>query len=226
MLALPTARNMAKVFTRRRLLVLTGVICVPLLTFALYFALKTPTQDSTIPQPTSITHNQDTTTQVGLPVRLKIPKIDIEAAIDHVGMTPQGEMDIPKDPARTAWFNLGPRPGEKGSSVIDGHFGWKNDLPAVFDNLHTLQKGDKLYVEDEKGATTTFIVRELRTYSPDEDASAVFSSSDGKEHMNLITCQGAWNKDQKSYSKRLVVFSDKATNTKAQQISPQNKKWN
>lgn len=118
-------------------------------------------------------------------------------------------MDVPKGPNDVAWFNLGPRPGEIGSAVISGHYGWKNNIPAVFDNLHKLRKGDKVYVEDKNGATITFVVRELRTYDQNEDASDVFGSSDGKAHLNLVTCTGTWNKAQKSYSKRLVVFTDK-----------------
>ena len=146
---------------------------------------------------------------IGLPVRIKIPRIYVDAAIEHVGLTPQGAMDVPSGPNTAAWFELGPRPGEEGSAVIDGHFGWKNRTPAIFDNLHTLERGDKLYVEDEKGVTTTFMVRELRTYGEIEDISAAFASSDGKAHLNLITCQGVWNKTRKSYSQRLAVFTDK-----------------
>ncbi len=145
----------------------------------------------------------------GLPIRLKIPKINVNAAVEYVGLTSDGAMDVPKSPADAAWFSLGPRPGENGSAVIAGHYGWKNGIPAVFDNLHKLQKGNKLYVEDEKGATITFVVREVRTYDQNEDASGVFSSSDGESHLNLITCEGVWNKTQKSYSNRLVVFTDK-----------------
>jgi sortase (surface protein transpeptidase) len=62
-----------------------------------------------------------------------------------------GGMGIPKDITHAAWFNLGPRPGEKGNAVIDGHYGWKNNIPAVFDSLSQLQKGDKIFVDDEKG---------------------------------------------------------------------------
>lgn len=145
----------------------------------------------------------------GLPVRLKIPKIKVDAAIEYVGLTYLGDMDAPKSPANTGWYKDGPRPGEKGRAVIDGHFGYRNSIPAVFDNLHKLQKGDQLYVEDEKGAIITFAVRELRTYGPNDDATVVFLSNDGEAHLNLITCQGVWNKTQKSYSTRLVVFADK-----------------
>ncbi|MDO8520971.1 MAG: class F sortase [bacterium] len=144
-----------------------------------------------------------------MPVRIKIPVIYIDAAIEKVTVTSDGAMDVPKAPADAAWFSLGPRPGESGSAVIAGHYGWKNGVQAVFDNLYTLRKGDKVYVEDEKGVTTTFVVRELRRYGENEDASGVFVSNDGVSHLNLITCEGVWNKDTKSYSKRLVVFTDK-----------------
>ena len=57
--------------------------------------------------------------------------------------------------------------------------------------------------------TITFVVREIRTYGKDESAHDVFGSSDGKAHLNLITCMGVWNKTEKTRSERLVVFTDK-----------------
>ncbi len=145
----------------------------------------------------------------GLPTRLKIPAINVSAAVEYMGLTPQGDMTAPKDPANAGWYSLGPRPGEIGSAVIDGHFGYHDNLPAVFDNLSQLRPGDKLYIEDKKGAAATFVVRESRSYDPSADATDVFHSSDGKAHLNLITCEGTWNASQKSYSNRLVVFADK-----------------
>lgn len=146
---------------------------------------------------------------VGLPVRLKIPSINIDAAIEYVGLKANGEMGVPKDTANVAWFKLGSRPGENGSAVIAGHFGvLENGEGSVFDNLKKLGRGDKIYVEDEKGTTITFVVREKRSYEADEDASGVFSSNDGKSHLNLVTCQG-WNIVSESYTKRLVIFTDK-----------------
>src|ERR1035437_3188256 len=144
-----------------------------------------------------------------LPVRLKIPAINVDAAIESVGLTPEGAMGAPEGPDDVAWFNLGTRPGENGSAVIDGHSGWKDGIPAVFDTLHALHKGDKIYVEDEKGSTTTFVVRELRTLGAKEDATSVFSSSDGKEHLNLITGEGTWDPVSRTSSERLIVFADK-----------------
>ncbi|MDO8507474.1 MAG: class F sortase [bacterium] len=146
----------------------------------------------------------------GLPVRLKIPSVNVDATIDQMGITPSGAMEVPSGARNVGWFKLGPRPGDKGSAVIDGHYGrWANGDGSVFDDLNKLKKGDKVYVEDEKGITYTFLVREFRDYDPKADASSVFVSNDGKSHLNIITCEGVWNKVSKSYSERLVVFTDK-----------------
>ena len=143
----------------------------------------------------------------GLPVHLKIPRINVDADIEYVGRTSKGAMDVPKDVAKAGWFSQGPRPGEKGSAVIAGHFGLKNFVVAVFSYLYQLKKGDKIYVKDDKGSTFSFAVRETRNYDPKADATSVFSSKDGKSHLNLVTCEGAWNNVTKTYSQRLVVFA-------------------
>ncbi|EKD44665.1 MAG: peptidase C60 sortase A and B [uncultured bacterium (gcode 4)] len=137
-----------------------------------------------------------------------IPKIRVNISIEHVGLTSQGAMEVPKNFINTAWFELGPRPGDRGSAVIDGHFGFIKKKPGAFNNLHRLRKGDKLSVRDEKGVVISFVVRESRIYGQDEDVPEVFASNDGKAHLNLITCQGIWSKSKKNYSERLVVFTD------------------
>lgn len=202
-----------KVLLRKRtFLIAFPVGTMLILAFISYSLLKSSPHHSSAPLAANATVlDKKEEVRLGLPVRLKIPKISIDAAVDYVGLTPQGDMDTPKGPATAGWYQHGPRPGEKGSSVIDGHFGYRDRIPAVFDNLHTLQKGDKIYIEDETGTTITFVTRELKTYGPNDDAADVFRSGDGKAHLNLITCQGSWNATQQSYSTRLVVFADKET---------------
>jgi LPXTG-site transpeptidase (sortase) family protein len=140
------------------------------------------------------------------PVRLKIPKINVDAAIKSVGITPKGEMEVPNNIVDVAWFALGPRPGERGSAVIAGHLVGDNSEAGVFVNLYKLNAGDKLYVKDDKGKSIIFTVRGSHVYDPGY-ADDVFSSSDSA-HLNLITCDGIWDGAKKSYTKRLVVFAD------------------
>lgn len=144
----------------------------------------------------------------GLPIRLIIPRIDIDVSLEYVGLASDGAMAVPKDQDQVAWFQLGSRPGDIGSAVIAGHYGRKNKRGSAFDNLHNLRPGDKAYIEDDQGSISTFIVRMAKRYKPDANTSNIFASTDGKAHLNLITCEGIWDKKTKSFSERLVVFSD------------------
>jgi LPXTG-site transpeptidase (sortase) family protein len=191
--------------SRRTLLAIVLIVCAlcALLFVAHNFRLKPTVQNTS----QSLPIQQHGHPGVGLPVRLKIPRIGVDAAVEDVGLTPDGSMGVPDRLADVAWYKLGPRPGQWGSAVIAGHRSSKEWLPAVFDNLHDLHPGDYLYIEDDKGSTIAFIVRESRIYDPEANAGAVFSQSDGA-HLNLITCDGIWNEAQKSFSKRLVIFAD------------------
>ncbi len=184
------------------------MIFFPILIF--FLTLDFPPAQNSFAQPPSPTTEANVPGKIisEIPIRLRIPAINIDAKIESVGLTEQKVMGVPEGPANAAWFDLGPRPGEIGSAVIDGHFGTIDGISAVFNNLHTLQKGDKIYTEDEKGVPTIFTVRELRTYEEYDSSTEVFHSSDNKAHLNLITCEGQWKDGEQNYSKRLVVFSD------------------
>ncbi len=145
----------------------------------------------------------------GLPVRLNIPGIHVDSAVEYVGLTPQGAVGIPKDPDNAAWYNLGPRPGEIGSAVITGHINWYYGAIGVFADLHKVKPGDRIVVRDDKGVDISFVVRETRSYDAAAQAIDVFISNDGKAHLNLITCEGVWDSGSQQYTKRLVVFADK-----------------
>ena len=145
----------------------------------------------------------------GLPVRLKIPSLDIDSAIEDALITPDGRMDVPAGSIHVAWFAPGPHPGDIGSAVIGGHFGIKNGVPFVFYNLNNIAVGDKVYIVDNKGDTITFVVRSIKSFDRKADATSVFTSDDGLAHLNLITCEGTWNQVNGNYPERLVVFTDK-----------------
>ncbi len=144
----------------------------------------------------------------GLPIRLKIPVIGVDAAIEDALITPDGRMDVPAGTVNVAWFALGPHPGEVGSAVIGGHFGIDNGVPRVFYDLDKLKVGDKIYILDDKGNSLAFIVRKIELFDRNADATSVFTSSDGLAHLNLITCEGIWNQVNGAYPQRRVVFTD------------------
>lgn len=182
-----------------------------ILTFVVFFLLlflylTQDTHEKSLP-PSAAPRNQIVNKiSPGSPLRLTIPAINVNAGIQHVGITPKGEMGVPSNTLDVGWFDLGPRPGERGNAVIAGHLDGEHGAAGVFTNLDKLKEGDKLYIEDGTGTSIAFVVRERRIYNPGY-ADEVFSQSDSV-HLNLITCGGAWDGVIKSYSKRLVVFAD------------------
>lgn len=152
-------------------------------------------------------------TENGAPSRLKIPSIHVDAAIRTVGLLPDGSMGVPKMAVDTAWYRPGPKPGEEGAAVIDGHVNWFLDwlglTGGAFAHLNALKPGDLIVVDNDNGGGVFFKVRETHVYDQHADASEIFHSYDGKAHLNLITCDGIWDKVTKAYASRLVVFADK-----------------
>jgi len=199
----------------RALIVVSLVGCAVLISLIVFYSLQSPPKENsqiiTVNIPVFLTQEVPAPTEIdyALPVRLKIPNINVNAVINPMGLTSEGDMESPTDPQTVGWYKFGPHPGHVGSAVITGHYGPRRDgKRSIFDDLQKISKGDKIYVDDEKGATAVFVVRESRSYDPEANTSEIFISNDSKPHLNLITCEGIWNESQKMYSSRLVVFAD------------------
>lgn len=144
---------------------------------------------------------------IEVPSQLVIPKINVNAEIEQVGLDKEKRMDIPKKDMNAAWYKLGPKPGETGSAVLAGHFDTKTGDPAIFYRLDELKKGDEIQVTDTNGLTQTFEVTAVQTFKDETfPVSLVFSQNDTKR-LNLITCAGTFDRAQNNYTDRTVVFS-------------------
>lgn len=141
------------------------------------------------------------------PVRLKIPSINVDVRIQPVGQTPEGAMDVPSNISDAGWYKFGPKPGQKGSSVIDAHVDGPDGSPAVFSRLHILKEGDSIIVENNNNKSVYFVVKKISSYPVDGYVPDIFYNDDGI-HLNLITCNGIWDANKKTYTERLIVFAD------------------
>lgn len=141
------------------------------------------------------------------PARISIPAIGVNAAIEHVGLAPDGRMDVPKAYENVGWWQMGARPGIQGSAVLAGHFDTPTGEPGVFYDLKQLKKGDIIEVEDEEDLAQLFEVVETKLY-PDANfpIDLVFGRTDEK-WLNLITCDGVFDQETNNYTDRYVVFS-------------------
>ncbi len=145
----------------------------------------------------------------GTPVRLTIATINVDAAIEAVGLTPDGAMDTPQTPDDTAWYQLGPRPGDQGNAVIVGHVDSAAG-GAVFWDLRTLTPGSMIAVVSDDGVTHQFVMRDAERYPlGSAPLTDIFGTGEGI-HLTLITCDADTPFDRASgkYAGHLVIYAD------------------
>jgi len=146
---------------------------------------------------------------LGKPVRFRIDaeKVKVDAQVEHVGLTEERAMDVPKAWENVAWYKPGFTPGEQGNSVLAGHLD-SDTGPAVFWNLKDLKVGEEVSILMDTGKTLRFRVTKAQVYHAEEaPIHEIFGPSDSKR-LNLITCDGAFDAETKSYDLRLVVFTE------------------
>ncbi|KMZ41144.1 MULTISPECIES: class F sortase [Bacillales] len=154
-----------------------------------------------------------------MPTLLHIPKLNLQARVEPVGVLPNGQMDVPKAFDRVGILSPWTKPGMKGNAVIAGHFDHYTG-PAVFYHLKKLKPGDKIIVREAKGKTLTFQVRRVESFQTAEaPIDQIFGNAE-HSHLNLITCSGKFNKKTQEHARRLVVFSELVQDTKLQDEKP------
>ncbi len=148
-----------------------------------------------------------TSTQPFVPARLKVPSLGITAKVEEVGRRADGAMGTPADFMNVGWWSEGARPGEKGNAVFAGHVNNALTLPGVFAHLSQVKKGDYVTVSDAGGRTLVYEVVETILYEAGKAPLSEIFSQTGPSQLVLITCEGEWLPDERSFDKRLVVVA-------------------
>ncbi len=146
--------------------------------------------------------------RAALPERVRIPAIDVDSQLLHLGLDAEGAIAVPsgEDIDLAAWFDGSPRPGEDGPAVIEGHVDSPNG-ESVFYDLSTLEPGDEVHVDRADGSSVTFVVEKVEAYPKDEfPTSRVYGNTDGAE-LRVITCGGDWDPSVGHYEDNTVVFA-------------------
>jgi len=149
----------------------------------------------------------ETSAPTGIPVTINIPSIHVHAHSEAVGLDQNNLMDVPVNTNDVAWYKLGPEPGEIGNAVIDGHVDTQTGAPAVFANLGEIKVGDTMTIIEQQQVTHTFMVTSVESLPAATFPTTRVFGTATEAHLNLITCDGIWDKKASNYSKRLVVFS-------------------
>lgn len=139
--------------------------------------------------------------------KLVIPSIGINAPVKLEGLE-NGKMAVPNNLKQVGLYEFGAMPGEMGSAVMAAHVDNGAGTPGIFYNLKKLEAGDKIFYYDKNGREVIFSVKKKKIYDQNEDSTGEIFSRDDSRSLNLITCYGKWIPSEKTYSERLVVFTE------------------
>ncbi|MET9341462.1 MULTISPECIES: class F sortase [unclassified Nonomuraea] len=141
------------------------------------------------------------------PLRIRIPKIKVNALVGSVTVDAKGELQAPplSKPNLTGWYRFSPVPGEKGPAIINGHATTKNGA-AVFRRLKELAKGDQIYVYRTDGKVTRFTVSGIEQVKKSAfPTKRVYGNVDNAQ-LRLITCGGLVGANG-HYEDNVVVYA-------------------
>lgn len=142
-----------------------------------------------------------------VPVRLKVPSLGINASVEEVGQRADGAMGTPANFMNVGWWAQGSKPGEEGNAVFAGHVNNALTMPGVFAHLSQINKGDYVTVSDASGRTLVYEVSEVTLYEADQAPLRKIFAATGPSQLVLITCEGEWLEEERTYEKRLVVVA-------------------
>ncbi|MET9395624.1 class F sortase [Streptomyces sp. NPDC006624] len=145
------------------------------------------------------------------PSALSLPRLDVRAAIRPVGVMPDGQVEVPKDPKQVGWYRYSPAPGSAaGSTVVVGHVDSDGRGLGVLVALNDVRQGDRVLVNREDGSEVAYRVTSRRTVGKRDLAASGVFRREGPAVLTLITCAGPYLPDDGGYQNNLVVTAVEA----------------
>jgi sortase (surface protein transpeptidase) len=145
-----------------------------------------------------------------MPVRVKVPRVGIDAQIIQVGIARNGAVGVPSinDALKAGWYDKGPTPGENGPAVIDAHVD-SVSLPtrhAAFFALGAVRPGDRVEVSRADRTVAEFSVDSVEVVRKRDFPTAKVYGPTTYAGLRLITCGGEFVR-RDGYLDNIVVFA-------------------
>ncbi|MGI8791868.1 MAG: class F sortase [Acidimicrobiales bacterium] len=144
------------------------------------------------------------------PVAIDIPAIGVHSKVQHLGLTPDGALEVPAPGPRynqAAWYEYSPTPGSLGPAIITGHVDSIKDGPSVFFRLGDLKPGDRIMVTRADGLVATFEVDGLRVFPKDQFPTQLVYGNTTYPALRLLTCGGPFDRETGHYPDNIIVFA-------------------
>lgn len=155
----------------------------------------------------SVTDQPPFTYAADEPKKIALPSVGASGYIQKVGKTKENAVGVPSNIHLAGWYTAGVKPGESGLSIIDGHLqGRYRD--GIFRRLAELKPDDTIQITFGDDSIKEFQVVRVQSYPVDLAGQVLFvKDSSIVQQLNLITCGGDLNEDDRSYSERVLVVA-------------------
>jgi LPXTG-site transpeptidase (sortase) family protein len=146
------------------------------------------------------------------PRTLTIKSLNLSARIKPMGVNSAGAIAAPVNIYDSGWYIGSAKPGTLGATFIDGHASGAT-RKGIFAYLDTLKNGNEVSVERGDGKVLTYKVVHVETVPKESvDMQEVLRTyGDATEGLNLMTCTGTWIKDERTYDKRAIVYTERVS---------------
>ncbi|MES2215801.1 MAG: class F sortase [Patescibacteria group bacterium] len=161
------------------------------------FHLQADAAVSVITKPVYVTDNR--------PRTISIPSIKLNREVIDIGITDEGNLDVPPNFTQVGWYKYGTLPGQVGSTVLDGHVDNGSTVPGPFKRLRNVKIGDKIYVTAADGTKYTYEVISALAYATDSFPSDYVFHDNSDALLKIITCHGKYIESLDTYDQRLIV---------------------
>ncbi|MFE3325017.1 class F sortase [Streptomyces sp. NPDC059176] len=141
------------------------------------------------------------------PVRFRIPRIGVDAPVRGLGLTRDDSLEAPPatDGGITGWYRDGTPRGALGTALVAGHVDTARG-PAVFYDLGTLHKGNRIEVLREDGRTALFTVDAVEVYDNAHFPDRKVYADTGRAELRVITCGGRYD-SRTGYRGNVVAYA-------------------
>ena len=144
------------------------------------------------------------------PRHITIPNLGVKSRVFKAGVDANNQLEAPKNLDDTVWYEKSALPGsDYGAVLIDGHNGGIS-RNGVFAELGTLKMGAEIMITRGDGKEFSYRVVENRSMPLEEVNKTgmqmmMKSAEEGKEGLNLITCDGKWVPKYQQFDRRIML---------------------
>ncbi|WP_235521058.1 class F sortase [Cellulomonas sp. Leaf395] len=143
------------------------------------------------------------------PVRLAVPDVGIDMAVDPVGVRDDGEMEIPEDADRAGWYRFGPAPADPaGATVVAAHVDSVQTGIGQFAKLLDVGAGAAVTVTTADGIPHQYRVVSVEKIPKDGAPVDQWFDRSGAPRLVLVTCGGTFRRDIGHYTDNVVVTAE------------------